>query len=935
MRSAKLLASTGLIALALLGCAGEDDPPPMSTTTTTTTPPGGPSLPGLDGEVEVIVDDRGMPHIHATTLHDATMVQGYLMARDRFAQMEFFRRNTTGRLAEMISLPETIAADISARVMGHQRTAERIYSQLDAADPVKVALDAFAAGVNVYIQELRDGTAELPDGCGVLELFLLPNPEVFTDWRPQDSLALGRYLSAALSYDGDGDLYRTETAAMAAAAFPAGDPRAGIFQDFWSMAPARAVFTRDGFPNVGTDGGTTAKPSPPQGPPPISGAISLDALARARTAGAQIKRHLELFGDETRGSNNWLVSGAKTASGAPLLVNDPHLTLPSPPLFWYVHLSTQRAGGDLNVQGLALVGVPGAVFGYNDHIAWGSTTAGFDVTDVYQETITEGQGGAPDTVLFKGQQVPIEIITETIKVSGSDDIVLELENVPHHGVILPEIVDGQVVPRTATDAVSVRWTGDQPSSEIATFYGLNVATSLDEAQAALDRFEVGAQNFVVVSREGDIFWSTQSRVPVRDAAAMTYDPATGMGLSPAMVLPGDGSAEWIGSVDERYLPHDLNPTRGYIATANADPVGATADGNPFNDPHYVGWDYDVGHRVARISERLDELTTRGGITPEEMGAVQGDHQSALGRLLAPSFVAAAQRVAEERATPGTHPDLAELVTATPAAELDALADAAMRLSAWSFEAATGVDIGDGAPAQAEVDDAIATSIFNVTLPHLLTLAFDDESTAIGRRPGTGLAAKVLQWAILEPQRLATFDVALGDTVLWDDVATPAVQESRDERIARAMLLAIGTLRTRLGDDAGQWAWGRLHTLRLVATVPSISGGSPADIPVEGDATFPDGFPRPGDNFGIDAASYSMWSTDVFSFDTGPVQRVVVEMTPDGPRAWNAIPGGQSMDPASPHHRDDMELWRRNQVKPLYFTDADVDAHVEERLTFIP
>lgn len=935
MRSAKLLASTGLIALGLLGCAGEDDPTPQSTTTTTTTPPpNGTALPGLDGEVEVLVDDRGMPHIHATTLHDATMVQGYLMARDRFAQMEFFRRNTTGRLAEMISLPETIEADIAARVMGHRRMADQIYAGLGAEDPVKVALDAYAAGVNVYIQELRDGTAELPDGCGVLELFLLPNPEVFTDWEPQDSLAIGRYLSAALSYDGDGDLTMTEIAAAVATAFPAGDPRAGLFRDFWSMAPARAVFSRDGFPNVGMDGGTTAKPQPP-GPSPSSFAISLDAVARARNAGAQIKRHLELFGDDTRGSNNWVVSGAKTASGAPLLVNDPHLTLPSPPLFWYVHLDTKRAGGDLNVEGLALVGVPGAIFGHNEYLAWGSTTAGFDVTDVYQETITEGQGGAPDTVLFNGQQVPIEIITETIKVSGSEDIVLQLENVPHHGVILPEVVDGQVIPRTAGDAVSVRWTGHEPSAEISTFYGLNVATSMEDAKAALDRFEVGAQNFVIVTRDGDIFWSTQSRVPVRAPAALTYDPVTQTGLSPAMVLPGDGSAEWIGSVDERYLPHDLNPTKGFIATANADPVGATADGNPFNDPHYVGWDYDLGHRVARITERLEELTTRGGITPEEMSALQGDHQSAMGRLLAPSFVAAAARVAEERAAPGTHADLAELVAATPAAELDALADAAARLSAWTFEAHEGVDIGDGAPPATEVEDAIATSIFNAALPHLVALAFDDEATAMGRRPGTSASAKVLQWAILEPQRLATYDAALSDTVLWDDLSTPAVQESRDERIARAMLQALGALRTRLGDDMGQWAWGRLHTLRLVATVPSVSGGSPADIPVEADPTFPDGFPRPGDNFGIDAASYSIWSVDDFSYATGPVQRVVVEMTPDGPRAWNAIPGGQSMDPASPHHRDEMELWRRNQAQPLYFTDADVEAHVAERLTFVP
>lgn len=941
MRRVPLLASLGLISLSLLGapgCAGDDTDPRRSTTTTTTTTPPveGVALPGLEGEVEVVIDDRGMPHIYAASLHDAAMVQGYLMARDRFPQMEMFRRQVVGRLAEFIGLlsPAALEADVAARVMGHGRIAEQIWAELTPEDPLRVALEAFAAGVNVHIQELRDGTAKLPAGADLLELFLLPNAEAFTDWRPQDSLAIGRYLSAALSYQGDTDVLMTAAAAAVAQAFPAGDPRAGAFRDFWSMAPAQAVFSRDGFPNVGSDGGTTAKPKAPvpPGPAPL---FSLEALTRSQRFFDAASRHLSQLGDDTRGSNNWVVSGSKTASGAPLLANDPHLSLPSPPLFWYAHLNTKRQGGDLNVEGLALAGVPGVIIGYNDDLAWGVTTAGYDVTDVYQETITDGQAGAPDTVLFKGQQVPIEIVTETIKVANNPDVVLELERVPHHGLIVPEIVDGNVVPRTSSAALSVRWTGNEPSHEIRAFFGLDVATSLDEAKAALDHFEVGAQNFVIVTKEGDIFWSTQSRVPIRDPAAMTYDVETQAGLSPAMVLPGDGSAEWTGDVDERYLPHDLNPTRGFIATANADPVGATADGNPFDEPHYVGWEYDLGHRIGRITERLGELTTQGGVTPEDMIAIQGDHQSALGRRLSPSFVAATARVAEERAAPGTHADLAALVAAATPDDLDALAEAASRLAAWSFEAAAGVDIGDGAPSQAEVDDAIATSIFNLTIPHLLQLAFGDEADAIGRRPGSGGAALALEWALLEPSRLATYDPARMDTVLWDDLTTPAEEETRDERVARAMLQAITTLRDRLGADMGQWAWGRLHTIRFTALVPMISGASPADIPLASDPLFPDGFPRPGDHFCIDSASYSAWSTDTFSYSTGPIQRMVVEMTPEGPRAWNAIPGGQSIDPDSPHHADEAERWRRNHAPPLYFTDADVDAHVESTVRFIP
>ena len=257
-----------------------------------------------------------------------------------------------------------------------------------------------------------------------------------------------------------------------------------------------------------------------------------------------------------------------------------------------------------------------------------------------------------------------------------------------------------------------------------------------------------------------------------------------------------------------------------------------------------------------------------------------------------------------------------------------------RLGAWSFETATGVDIGDGAPDAAEVNDAIATSLFNATITQLVQLAFGDESTAIGSRPGSGTVAKTLQRALLTPERLVTYD-GTDDTVLWDDVSTAGVTETRHERIARAALQGIATLRDTLGDDVSQWTWGKLHTVRLTSLVPDISGTSPVDVPPADDPAFPGGFPRPGDNFGVDASNFGMWSTGNFTFGSGPVQRMVVEMTPDGPRAWNAIPGGQSFDPESPHHADEAEHWRRNNAPPLYFTDDDIDAHMESRVTFMP
>jgi penicillin amidase len=425
-------------------------------------------------------------------------------------------------------------------------------------------------------------------------------------------------------------------------------------------------------------------------------------------------------------------------------------------------------------------------------------------------------------------------------------------------------------------------------------------------------------------------------MPIRDPKAMTYDPVTQMGLSPAMILPGDGTAEWIGFLEDRYIPHDINPAKGFIATANNDLVGQTEDGNPFNDAHYATWDSDIGHRIARITERLEGLTTKGGVTPEDMMSIQGDHKSPLGALLAPAFVSAAKRAAEERSTPGTHPELTAVVTGADPLDLDRLADAASRLEAWkSFEAPAGVDIGDGEPPAGEVTDSIAASIFNASMLQVVKFAFGDETDAIGRRPSGGNTAKVLQWAILDPQRLATYDAQIGDTVLWDDLTTAAVKETRDAQIVRGMLAGLAVLKGKLGDDVKQWQWGKLHTVKFEALVPAVSGDSEVTIPRPGDAKFPDGFPRGGDNFGVDASNFGMWNPEKFAYGSGPVQRLVVEMTKDGPRIWNALPGGQSFDPDSKHHADEAELWRRNQATPIFFTEPDVKEHGETTVTFVP
>ncbi len=880
------------------------------------------SVPGLEGEVSAVQDDRGMWHIYAETLVDATRAEGYLMARDRFGEMEFIRRSATGRLAEAGG-DGYFQGDVDARFLGNRRNAQAIWDALD--DENKTLLEAFSAGVTAYVEQIRTGELQLPRGVKQLFDVLALGGLVLDDWTPLDTLAIARLQAAQLSYDVGDDIGMTEALLDFQTAFPVGDPdarlaaRSGAFHDFYSFAPSRDVFTRDGFPNEGTDTGSRALPLPHRPRATTHPVLPERSQVRAaREFADRIEGSFQrLFGDETRGSNSWVVHGDHTSTGNPLLANDPHLSLGSPPLFWMVHLDTMRAGGDVDVEGLALAGTPVVLLGYNESIAWGLTTHGFDVTDVYLETITPGTGGAPDTVLYKGEQIPIQTTAETIRVMGGTEREVVFEYVETPDQVGPPRF---IIPSTRrpTSAFSVKWTGNEPTFEAFAFVALARARNVDEARAAYELFGVGGQNLVVASKEGDIFWSTQVHLPVRDARALTYDPTTGTGVAPCFVLPGTGDYEWIDMLSDRYLPHDLNPARGFIATANNDGVGVTSDGNPFDASHYIGWSFDDGHRIARITERVQEDVTRGGVTAQDLSDVQNDHQSPFGRLTRDALVAELARAAEEAATPGTHPDLTAAVAAAGTDGVARLATAQSRLEAWTFET----------PPDAS-DDGVATTIFNAAIGRVLRNALGDEFDAIGHT--SGFRMRLLLRMLNDPESLITYDAALSDSILWDDITTPEV-ESRGDRVVSAFLDALDYLATRFGsDDMSTWSWGDIHTLTLTSIIPREE----LNIPAPMDPMFPHGFPRPGDNGGVDAANYGNGELEDFTYGSGPQQRLVVEMTPSGPVAVNAIPGGESQDPDSPHQHDQMDLWRMNQTSQVWFTEQDVVAHNERRVVFAP
>ncbi len=890
------------------------------------------SLPGLDGPVEVTIDDRGVPHIAGTTRHDVLMAEGFLMSRDRFGQMEFIRRSVLGTVAEVAG-EDLIPSDLESRFQGYARVGREVYESLPPTDTTRLTAEAFVEGINAYIDRVRDGRMEDPAVRGAETVNLIVSSTFFGHWSPADVFAMARFQAANLSYDGTSDARRSQRLAAILAAFPAdsSDPRiaarAGFFSDMFGEWPARDAFTRDGF----NDGSTSALR-----PPGLDGARPSPArwvASRASLEGALpflerlSARGEQVFGDlVTRGSNNWTVGGALTASGHPILANDPHLSLISPPVWWYVHLDTARMGGEDGLEGggVAFAGLPGVVLGYNRNLAWGATTTGYDVTDVYEEQLTgacDASGNVTSgTVRFQGAEVPVAFYEEVVHARDEvAPLTAQLPYVPHHGMLVP----GSCAPVAGMagrfTALSIRYTGDEPSNELAYFTGLLTATNVEEARAAQDAFRVGSQNFMVIDRD-DISWSTESRVPVRDARAMTYavDPATGVpsGLCPHLVLPGTGEAEWTADLDARFVPHDTNPTRGWMATSNQDNVGVTTDGNPCNDPHYLGGSFDYGWRQARIQERLGELAARGGVTTDDMIRLQAETQSPLGRSMRDALVTILQ-------------DPMAADPSLSSADAARLADVRARWMAWTFETPHGVGSTDAA----EIADSVATTIFNAALTRIIPLALGDEMAAFDGGTPSSEAARLLEWMLVSPGRLFSYDETLGQSVLWDDLRTPAV-ETREQIVVRGVLAGLDFLTTRLGSDLTAWRWGRLHTVRFESVVPTL-GTDILSIPAVDDAMYPEGFPRHGDSGNVDPGNFGLWNTERFSFGSGASQRLVVEMTPEGPRAFNAIPGGQSIDPDSPHKADEAMLWIRNEQPAMHFEQADIEAHAERRLRFRP
>ncbi|NKE47274.1 penicillin acylase family protein [Roseomonas frigidaquae] len=511
------------------------------------------AIPSLSAPVAISLDEHGIPRIRAETERDAAVALGYLHARDRMFQMEAMRRSAAGRLAE-IAGPSALRLDRFSRTLGLLPRAEADLAALDAG--TRDMLAAYAEGVNALL--LVRGRLAAP------EFLVLGEPE---PWRPEHSLLWGKVMGLWLSGNWRREL---ERAALAEALPPA------KLDDLWPQ---------DASP----------------GRPDLASLPGAPHLARVLQA-------IPLFGEDAplpaSASNAWVVAGQRSASGAPILANDPHLGF-NAPILWYL-ARIELPEGQFRA-GATAPGVPGIVIGRNQSVAWGFTTTHSDTQDVFVERLA-----GPDAYLTPDGPRPFTLREEHIAIRGQEEPEILQVRETRHGPVISGL-DGLATPEGHVLAVAMA--NLQPNdTAAAALVALNRATSVAEARAAGALFSSPPQTLLVADSAGRIAQYLLGRTPIR---------AGGDGSLPARGW--DGSGDWTGFVPFDAMAHVEDPETGLIANANSRPA-------PVDHPVFLGREWYGDWRLRRIRELL---AARPLHDAAGFAAMQNDVVSPLAREILP------------------------------------------------------------------------------------------------------------------------------------------------------------------------------------------------------------------------------------------------------------------------------------------------------------
>lgn len=766
-------------------------------------------VPGLTAPVDILIDPWGVPHIYASTTYDLFLAQGFQAARDRLWQIDTWRRRGLGLLSEVWG-GDFVEQDRAARLFlfrGNMHAEWLAYT----SDTKRIAT-AFTAGINAYVEMTREDPALLP-----LEFRELGYEPSF--WLPSDVVRIRshcRFVNVA------GEVAR----ALAVRDFGYETEELRRWREPWQPLTV---------------------------PPGLDLSIIPDDVLRdywLATMLAQLRPptgSVASSGTED-GSNNWVLAPTRTATGRPLLANDPHRAMSLPSLRYLAHLSAP----EFDVIGAGEPAVPGISAGHNGHVAFGFTVLSIDQEDLY---VYETRPGRPYEYRYGEGWERMQVVREHIPVRGARPADVDLL-FTRHGPVVRELPV-----RNAAFAVRAAWLCPGMAPYLSSLEYMRART-MEQFTVALNRWGSPAENMVYADTEGNIAWKAAGLTPIRP----NWD-----GTLP---VPGDGRYEWAGFYDVDELPSEVNPTRGWIATANEMnlPVEFTA-------VRTVGYDWLPPYRRERIAEVLE---AGADFTAADMVALQGDFVSILARRIV-------------RQLPGR--SFNNLVAAR----------AALLLAKWDAKLAS--DSKPAAVFEVWYKRHLRPNLRRHALTHLLPTEQVPRALAAILPTDDPVGDPRIDLDLIENpgQRLGPNP---------DQVLTQIFEVTLQD--------AMTDLAELLGENERNWTWGNLHRVRLVHPASSVlNDDSRRRVAI-------DSLPRGGSSETVGATAY----LPDFSQSSGATFRFVVDVGGwNNSLAMNSP--GQSGDPASPHFTDLFAAWAADGVFPLLYTRDRIDEVAEQRVRLVP
>ncbi|MEN8119003.1 MAG: penicillin acylase family protein [Bacteroidota bacterium] len=759
-------------------------------------------LKGLKDKVTIYRDGFAIPHIYAQNDEDLYRATGYVLAQDRLWQMDFLRRVTQGRLSEIVG-KDLLVADQLLRSLRIPERSAKIISKSNKK--LINALEAFADGINQYIENNRDN---LPPEFTILGY----EPE---KWEIEHSINLIGYLTWDLS----SPAWSTEIVLHKI------QQKVDSIK-FAQLLPDMGLQKTYVYPQTETD------------------LSEMDMRVELLSQSSKIEK---LGFDIFSGSNSWAVSGKKSVTGKPLLSNDMHLGFGAPGIWYQIH---QHVKGSVNVMGVLLPGAPFVIVGHNDHIAWGATNVSVDNIDFYIETINPEN---ENQYKLDGEWKDMEIRNEQIKIKGGE-VVEKTLRFTHRGPIISKFK------KLENKVVSMRWSGSDYSNAMRSVYLFDRATNWTEFKDALSSFIFGGQNINYVDIDGNIGMYNTVAIPIRKG-------------DPKMLFPGETTEyDWKGYVPFDSLPHEYNPERGYVSSANNKTVGD-------DYPHYISYWFAQPSRIDRIREMLE---AKDKLSIDDYKSMLADRTSKKPEKFLPKIIEELEKV--ENFT-------------------QVQAEAFELIKSWDY------NMTRNSPSAAIFEYLYICFVKNTAMDELGSKLYHDfqGSKSLVQHLVTNLGHKPLSpW--------------------FDNINTTDKKEDFSDIIVKSFIDATDSLQTKLGKNPKYWEWGKIHTLTLQHPLGTVNILNKFFKLNKGP------FPVPGSNHTVSPYAFSF--NNLFKVKHGASQRHIFS-TADWNESLTIIPTGTSGVPASDFYCDQTGLYLQDKYHSDYFDKENIEKVTKFKMLLLP